>query len=199
MKRTLLAIALLTLASLAHAAEDALARATFAGGCFWCVEADYDKLPGVVSTTSGYTGGKVPNPTYEQVSAGRTGHTEAVEIVYDPKKVSYERLLEYFWHNIDPTTPNAQFCDHGSQYRSAIFYHDEEQRRLAEQSKRELAKTKPFKAPIVTEIVPAQAFYPAEDYHQNYYKKNPIRYSLYRSGCGRDARLRELWGDQAGK
>lgn len=199
MKRTLLAIALLALAPFAHAAESGLARATFAGGCFWCVEADFDKLPGVVSTTSGYTGGKVPNPTYEQVSAGRTGHAEAVLVVYDPKKVSYERLLEYFWHTIDPTTPNAQFCDAGSQYRSAIFYHDEEQRRLAEQSRRELEKTKPFGAPIVTEIVPAKSFYVAEDYHQDYYRKNPIRYSFYRTGCGRDARLQTLWGDKAGK
>ncbi len=199
MKRTLLAIALLALAPFAHAAESGLARATFAGGCFWCVEADFDKLPGVVSTTSGYIGGKTPNPTYEQVSAGRTGHAEAVLVVYDPKKVSYERLLEYFWHTIDPTTPDAQFCDAGSQYRSAIFYHDEEQHRLAEQSRRELERSKPFTAPIVTEIVPAKSFYVAEDYHQDYYRKNPIRYSFYRTGCGRDSRLQSLWGDKAGK
>ncbi|MFZ5556692.1 MAG: peptide-methionine (S)-S-oxide reductase MsrA [Pseudomonadota bacterium] len=199
-KGTILNAALLALtAGAAAAADNGLARATFAGGCFWCTESDFDKVPGVVSTTSGYIGGQTRNPTYEQVSAGRTGHAEAVLVVYDPKKVSYERLLEVYWHSIDPTTPNAQFCDAGSQYRSAIFYHNDEQRRLAEASKEKLERNKPFKAPIVTEIVPAKEFFAAEDYHQDYYKKNPIRYNFYRTGCGRDARLKELWGDKAGK
>jgi peptide-methionine (S)-S-oxide reductase len=189
------ALVLLVLASAPAASSEGLARATFAGGCFWCVEADFDKVPGVVSTTSGYTGGHARNPTYEQVVSGRTGHTEAVLIVYDPKKVSYERLLEVFWRNIDPTTPNAQFCDVGSQYRSAIFYHNEEQRQAAEASKRKLEMDKPFKAPIVTEILPTKDFHVAEDYHQDYYRKNPVRYSFYRTGCGRDARLKELWGE----
>ncbi len=176
-----------------------LAKATFAGGCFWCVEADFDKIDGVVSTISGYIGGKTPNPTYEQVSGGGTGHTEAVEIVYDPRKVSYERLLEYFWHNIDPTVKNEQFCDVGSQYRAAIFYHDETQKKLAEASKLQLDKNKPFRRAIVTEITPATTFYRAEEYHQDYYLRNPIRYKYYRAGCGRDARLKSLWGDLAGK
>ncbi len=174
-----------------------LAKATFAGGCFWCVESDFDKVEGVVSTTSGYIGGKVTNPTYSQVSAGGTGHTEAVEIVYDPRKVSYERLLEVFWVNVDPTVKDRQFCDVGSQYRTGIFVHDEAQRRAAEASKAAVERSKPFKAPIVTPIETATTFYPAEEYHQDYYKKNPIRYTFYRTGCGRDARLRELWGDAA--
>jgi peptide-methionine (S)-S-oxide reductase len=177
----------------------ARAKATFAGGCFWCVESDFDKVDGVISTTSGYIGGRVPNPTYQQVSAGGTGHTEAVEIVYDPGKVSYEKLLEVFWVNVDPTVRDRQFCDIGSQYRTGIFVHDEAQRRAAEASKAALEKSKPFKAPIVTPIETATTFYPAEDYHQDYYKKNPIRYRYYRTGCGRDARLRELWGDAAGR
>lgn len=171
-----------------------LAKATFAGGCFWCMEADFDKVEGVVSTTSGYISGHKANPTYKEVSAGGTGRAEAVEIVYDPRKVSYEALLEVFWRSIDPTTPNRQFCDVGDQYRTAIFYHDEQQKRLAEASKRRLEQTKPFKAPIVTEIVPAGKFYAAEGSHQDFYKKNPIRYAFYRNGCGRDQRLQELWG-----
>jgi peptide-methionine (S)-S-oxide reductase len=175
-------------------ASPAPARATFAGGCFWCMEGPFDKLPGVISTTSGYTGGKVKNPTYEQVSTGRTGHAEAVQVVYDPKLVSYDKLLDVFWHNIDPTQRDGQFCDHGSQYRTAIFYHDEEQHRLAVASRAALAKNQPFKGDIVTQIVKAEEFYPAEDYHQDYYKKNPTRYKFYRAGCGRDARLKELWG-----
>ncbi len=175
------------------------AKAIFAGGCFWCVESDYDKLPGVISTTSGYIGGTVANPTYEQVSAKGTGHAEAVEIVYDPKKVTYERLVEYFWHTIDPTTRDRQFCDGGTPYRSAIFALDAEQLKIAQASKAALEKSKPFKQPVVTEIVLATKFYPAEDYHQDYYLKNPVRYKYYRSGCGRDARLKELWGDKAGK
>ena len=174
------------------------AKATFAGGCFWCVEADFDKLPGVISTTSGYIGGRLANPSYEQVAAKLTGHAEAVQIVYDPAKVSYERLLQHFWHNIDPTTKDAQFCDHGSPYRTAIFAHGDEQLRAALASKAALEKDKPFKGAIVTEIVAAGPFYAAEEYHQDYYRKNPVRYKFYRSNCGRDARLKQLWGDKAG-
>jgi peptide-methionine (S)-S-oxide reductase len=175
-----------------------LAKATFAGGCFWCMEHPFDSLEGVVSVMSGYTGGTKKNPTYQEVSAGGTGHTESVQIVYDPAKIGYRKLLEVFWHNIDPTTPNRQFCDAGNQYRSAVFYHDEEQKRLVEESKRELERTKPFRGSIVTEIAPASVFYPAEEYHQRYYKKNPVRYKFYRYNCGRDQRLKELWGAKAG-
>ncbi|HYT53508.1 MAG TPA: peptide-methionine (S)-S-oxide reductase MsrA [Verrucomicrobiae bacterium] len=170
------------------------AKATFAGGCFWCMEPPYDELEGVISTIAGYTGGTKKNPTYEEVSAGTTGHAEAVQITYDPTKISYEKLLDVFWRNIDPLTANAQFCDSGSQYRSAIFYHDEAQKNLAEASKKRLQSR--FKQPIVTEIVRATEFYPAEDYHQDYYKKNPIRYKIYRYGCGRDQRLQKLWGTE---
>jgi len=169
-----------------------VAKATFAAGCFWCVEAAFDKVPGVISTTSGYTGGTKKNPTYEEVSAGGTGHAESVEVAYDPAKVSYEKLLDTFWHNVDPLVKDRQFCDAGHQYRSAIFYHDETQKRLAEASRTEVQKR--FKQPIQTEIVAAAQFYPAEEYHQDYYKKNPLRYKFYRSGCGRDKRLTELWG-----
>jgi peptide-methionine (S)-S-oxide reductase len=172
--------------------------ATFAGGCFWCMEPPFDKLDGVISTTSGYTGGKTKNPSYQEVSAGNTGHAESVRIVYDPSKISYSRLLEVFWHNIDPTALNRQFCDSGNQYRSAIFYHNEMQKKLALESKLSLEKTKPFQGPIVTEITPASEFYPAEEYHQDYYRKNPIRYKYYRYSCGRDKRLKELWGNEAG-
>jgi len=168
--------------------------ATFAGGCFWCMEGPFDKLEGVISTTSGYTGGHTKNPTYKQTSTGRTGHTEAVQIVYDPEHISYEKLLDVFWHNIDPTTPDQQFCDRGSQYRSEIFYHDDEQKQLAETSKAALNKNKPFSEPVVTQVTKASTFYAAEDYHQDYYKKNPIRYRYYRHGCGRDKRLEQLWG-----
>ncbi len=171
------------------------AIATFAGGCFWCMEPPYDKLDGVISTTSGYIGGHKENPTYKEVSAGDTGHTEAVQVVYDPTKVSYTRLLAVFWPNVDPTTPDRQFCDRGSQYRTGIFYHDEEQMRLANASKESLKETKPFVAPIVTEIAAAGKFYPAEEYHQDYYLKNPLRYKFYRFNCGRDQRLKELWGE----
>lgn len=177
----------------------AVAKATFAGGCFWCVEADFDKIEGVLLTTSGYIGGRLANPTYEQVSAGGSGHAEAVEVVFDPRKVSYAQLVEYFWRTVDPTAKDRQFCDIGSQYRTGIFVHDEAQRRVAEASKSALERTKPFKAPIVTEIAPATTFYPAEEYHQDYYRKNPIRYKFYRTNCGRDARLKQLWGEQAGK
>jgi peptide-methionine (S)-S-oxide reductase len=169
------------------------AVATFAGGCFWCVEADFDKVPGVISTTSGYIGGKEQNPTYQQVSSGGTSHTEAVEIVYDPSKVSYEKLLDTFWRNHDPLAKNRQFCDSGPQYRPGIFYHDEEQRKLAEESKK--AVQAKFAPRIVhTEVTRAGAFYKAEDYHQDYYEKNPLRYKFYRYNCGRDQRLEELWG-----
>ena len=169
-------------------------KATFAGGCFWCVEADFDKVPGVVSTTSGYIGGSTANPTYEQVSAKTTGHAEAVEIVFDPAKVRYEQLLEIYWRTIDPTTPDRQFCDVGSPYRTAIFTHGPQQAAAAAASKAALEKNKPFKEPIVTTVEPAGAFYAAEGYHQDYYKKNPVRYSYYRTSCGRDARLQVLWG-----
>ena len=168
--------------------------ATFAGGCFWCMVPPFAKLAGVVSVTSGYTGGHVKDPTYEQVSAGETGHAEAIQIMYDSHKISYEKLLEVFWHNIDPTALNYQFCDHGNQYRSGIFYHTEAQKRLAEESKAAIEKLKLFKDPIATEITKASAFYKAEEYHQDFYKKNPVRYKFYRYHCGRDSRLAELWG-----
>ncbi len=173
-------------------------KAVFAGGCFWCMEAPFDKLPGVVSVTSGYTGGHTKNPTYEEVSAGGTGHAEAVQVVYDSSKVSYSSLLKVFWQNIDPTVANRQFCDAGHQYRSAIFYKGEEQHKAALQSKAALEKNKPFREQVMTEIIAATEFYPAEEYHQHYYKKNPLRYKFYRNGCGRDKRLKELWGDAAG-
>ena len=173
---------------------DAIGIATFAGGCFWCTEADFDKVPGVISTTSGYIGGTTVNPTYKQVSAGKTGHVEAVQVRFDPAKTNFAKLLAAFWPTIDPLTPDRQFCDGGSQYRSAIFYHDAEQKRQAEASKAALAASGRFTQPIVTEILPATEFYPAEEYHQDYHVKNPIRYSYYRSNCGRDARLAEVWG-----
>jgi len=193
-----LAVALPALAATSTAIPPGHAVATFAGGCFWCMEPPYDKIPGVTATISGYTGGRTANPTYEQVSSGTTGHAEAVQVVYDPKKVTYEKLLEVFWVNVDPTVKDRQFCDGGTQYRTGIFYHDEAQRRAAEASKAALEKSKPFKEPIVTPIEMASAFYPAEEYHQDYYMKNPVRYNFYRTGCGRDARLKQLWGDKAG-
>jgi peptide-methionine (S)-S-oxide reductase len=171
-----------------------LEKATFAGGCFWCMEPAFDKLPGVKSVISGYTGGQKLNPTYEEVSSGTTGHAESIEITYDPAVISYSKLLDVFWHNIDPTVKDRQFCDVGSQYRSAIFYHNEEQKRSAEASKKALEESKRFPGPVYTEIVAATTFYPAEEYHQKYYQKNPIRYKYYRYGCGRDQRLKELWG-----
>jgi len=198
------ALMALSVAVAAHAGAQApkdpppgKALATFAGGCFWCMEAPYDKLDGVISTTSGYMGGTRKNPTYGEVSSGSTGHTEVVQVVYDPAKVSYEKLLDVYWHNVDPTVTDRQFCDVGSQYRTAIFVHTEEQRKAAEKSKDEVAKTKPFKEPIVTPVVAAGDFWPAEDYHQDYYIKNPVRYTYYRTGCGRDARLKSLWGAAA--
>lgn len=175
-------------------AQTGTAKATFAGGCFWCVEADFDKVEGVLSTTSGYIGGKTTNPTYEQVALGGTGHAEAVEIVFDPAKVSYEKLLDVFWRNIDPVAKDRQFCDTGDMYRTAIFVHDAEQLRLAEASKKALEASGRFSLPIQTEIVLATKFYPAEDYHQDFYKKNPGKYSFYRWNCGRDARLEQIWG-----
>jgi len=191
--RTLFAILALALASPAAAGE---ARATFAGGCFWCMEPPFDAVEGVISTTSGYAGGPEKSPSYKDVSAGRTGHLEAIQVVYDPAKVSYEQLLEVFWHNVDPLQDDGQFCDRGNQYRTAIFPHDDEQRRLAEKSKTALAGR--FERPIVTRILTGADFYPAEAYHQDFYKKDPVRYYSYRRGCGRDARLKQLWGDEAG-
>jgi peptide-methionine (S)-S-oxide reductase len=193
-----LAIAIAGSAAGAAPAATATATAIFAGGCFWCMEPPFDKLDGVISTTSGYTGGNVANPTYEAVSSGRTGHAEAVRVEYDPKKIGYDRLLETFWHNIDPTDAGGQFCDRGNQYRAEIFYSNEEQRVAAEHSRTALAAKKPFPQPIVTDIVAASTFYPAEEYHQDYYLKNPLRYKFYRHGCGRDRRLESLWGTAAG-
>jgi peptide-methionine (S)-S-oxide reductase len=184
--------ALVLLVAAGPAGGQDLATATFAGGCFWCMEPPFDVLDGVVRTTAGYTGGTTPDPTYREVSAGRTGHAEAVQVVYDPRKVTYARLLEVFWRNIDPTTPDRQFCDAGHQYRSAIFVHDDAQRRLAEESKAAVARE--LGRPVVTEIVAASTFYPAEEYHQDYYRKNPVRYKFYRYTCGRDQRLEALWG-----
>jgi peptide methionine sulfoxide reductase msrA/msrB len=179
--------------------QTGLATATFAGGCFWCVESDFEKVPGVVEVLSGYTGGHTMNPTYEEVSAGGTGYVEAVQVIYDPGRVSYKDLLDYFWHHVDPTDPGGQFVDRGSQYRSVIFYHDAEQKRLAEASKTALEKSGRFHKPIVTEIVPFTKFYKAEDYHQDYYKKNPLRYKFYRWNSGRDQFLKEAWGDEKEK
>lgn len=181
----------------AEAPPPGLAVATFAGGCFWCMEPPFDALPGVVSTTSGYTGGERANPTYQEVSAGSTGHAEAVRVVYDPARIGYAQLLDVFWRNIDPVAVDHQFCDHGSQYRSGIFVHDAEQRRLAEASREALAASGRLPGPIATEITDAGPFWIAESYHQDYYLKNPARYKYYRWGCGRDARLAELWGGTA--
>ena len=186
---------LLCLAAIGVADAQERARATFAGGCFWCMEGPFDHVPGVVSTTSGYTGGSVKKPSYEQVSSGATGHAEAVDVVYDPAKVTYAQLLDVFWHNVDPLDGGGQFCDRGNQYRTAIFYHDDEQQRLAEQSKQALEASGKLKKKIVTQIVPAGEFYAAEDYHQDYYLRNPIRYKYYRFNCGRDDRLKQLWGE----
>ncbi|MBQ0711985.1 MAG: peptide-methionine (S)-S-oxide reductase MsrA [Porticoccus sp.] len=168
-------------------------KAVFGGGCFWCMEPPYDKLEGVISTTSGYTGGHLESPSYQDVSSGRSGHVEVVEVSYDPEKVSYQQLLDVFWVNIDPLNSRGQFCDNGSQYLSAIFYLNEHQRRAAENSLKVLVESNILKGKIATTIRPAEKFYPAEEYHQNYYKKNPIRYHYYRHGCGRDKRLEALW------
>jgi peptide-methionine (S)-S-oxide reductase len=177
------------------AASSNLGKAYFAGGCFWCMEEAFEKVEGVLSATSGYMGGTVANPSYEEVSAGRTGHAESVEVVYDPAKVSYQKLLDAFWHNVDPITPNAQFCDHGSQYRSAIFFQTDEEKRTSDASKQAIEQSKRFNEPIVTQIVMASQFYPAEEYHQDFYKKNPVRYKFYKYNCGRTKRLEELWGN----
>jgi peptide-methionine (S)-S-oxide reductase len=205
MKRTsglAIILSILLAASAAAAAGGAMIgkpgsteTATFAGGCFWCMEPPYDKLPGVLKTTVGYTGGHKQNPTYEEVSAGGTGHAESVEIVFDPSKVSYDKLLDIFWRNIDPLVKDRQFCDLGTQYRTAIFYHGEAQRKAAEASKKLIEEAKGWK--VATQIVPASTFWPAEEYHQDYHDKNPIRYKYYRFGCGRDQRLDELWGREA--
>jgi len=186
------AIAAALLLACAPAAIAADAVATFAGGCFWCTESDFEKVPGVISATSGYTGGRVANPTYEQVSDGGTGHAESVQVRYDPAKVSYAQLLQAYWHSVDPTVKDQQFCDHGNQYRTAIFVGNAEERKLAESTRAEVARQ--LAVPVYTEIVEAGPFYAAEDYHQDYYKKNPLRYKFYRGGCGRDARLEQVWG-----
>ena len=181
----------------ADAGEPAmLETATFAGGCFWCMEGPFDVIDGVVSTTAGYTGGTLPNPSYEQVSAGGTGHAESVQVIYDPQRVTYEKLLDVFWHNIDPTVVDQQFCDHGNQYRTAIFVRNDEERKLAEASKKQVEAQ--LKKPIYTEIVQAGVFYAAEDYHQDFYVKNPAKYKFYRWNCGRDQRLEQIWGPKKG-
>ena len=194
---TVLALAgvfLAVMATQTTAEETEHAKATFAGGCFWCVEEAFEKVSGVISATSGYTGGNVDNPTYRQVTSGQTGHAEAVEVIYDPAQITYAQLLDVFWRNVDPTVVDRQFCDFGDQYRTAIFVHGDEQMRLAEASKKALEESKPFADPIVTPIVAASTFYPAEDYHQDYYKRNPLRYKYYKWNCGRAQRLEELWG-----
>jgi peptide-methionine (S)-S-oxide reductase len=170
------------------------AKAFFAGGCFWCMEEAFEKVDGVISVVSGYMGGDLANPTYEQVSAGGTGHAESVEVLYDPARVNYAKLLDEFWRNVDPLTPDAQFCDHGSQYRSVVFYLNDEEKRMAEESKQAIEQSKRFTQPVVTQVVKVSVFYPAEDYHQDFYKKNPIRYKFYKYTCGRAQRLVELWG-----
>lgn len=178
--------------SLAIADNQNIQKATFAGGCFWCMEEPFDQLKGVISTTSGYTGGSVSNPTYKQVSAGNTGHAEAVEVKYDANQITYEKLLNVFWRNIDPTVQNKQFCDTGNQYRSEIFYHNDQQKKIAQASKAKIQKQ--LNKNIFTQITPAKKFYPAEDYHQNYYKNQALLYKYYRYRCGRDQRLQEIWG-----
>src|SRR5688572_11786908 len=193
MKRSLLVLLAVLLPPLAAQAQKT-EKAAFAAGCFWCTEEAFEKVPGVVSAVSGYMGGSVKKPTYEQVSSGRTGHTEVVQVTYDPAKLSYETLLQTFWLNHDPTVKDRQFCDSGSQYRPEVFYHSEEQKRLAEASKAKWEKDKPFRQPIVTPVTPAAEFWPAEGYHQDYYKKNPVQYRFYVTGCGRYARLDQLWG-----
>ncbi len=185
-------IGLLSVALLAQAASAATATAIFAGGCFWCTESDFEKLPGVIAAESGYTAGKTPNPTYKSISTGTTGHTEAVRVTYDPAKVTYSQLVEYFWKTIDPSEKDKQFCDSGSQYRSGIYWGNEAERQIATASRDALLKTGRFKM-IHTELAAASTFYPAEEYHQDYYKKNPVRYAYYRNGCGRDAQLKRVW------
>ena len=195
----LLALATTPRAQDAPAPREGVAVATFGSGCFWCTEADFDKVPGVLTTTSGYMGGKTPNPSYEQVGTGRTGHAEVMQLTYDPSKVSYRQLLDHYWRTTDVLDGTGQFCDRGSQYRPAIFTHTPEQLKLATEAKAALEKSGRFDKPIAVEIAPATAFTAAEDYHQDYYKKNPLRYKFYRHGCGREARLEALWGAEAGK
>ena len=190
-------LAAFTAATVSATSGDGLATATFAGGCFWCVESDFDAVPGVVETVSGYTGGTAADPTYKQVTEGGTGHREAVQIRYDPKKVSYERLLHVFWRSVDPTDDGGQFCDRGESYQTAIFVGNEEERRIAEASKEALEVSQVLDARVVTPVEAAKEFYPAEGYHQDYYTKNPVRYRFYRFSCGRDSRVQQLWGDQA--
>ena len=199
MKRLLAVTLFLSMLAPAALAQNAVpsgktAKATFAGGCFWCTEADFDKVEGVISTTSGYIGGKTENPTYQQVSRGGTGHAEAVEVVYDPSKVPYEKLLDVYWRSIDPLVKDRQFCDSGDMYRTAIFYHGPEQQKLADKSKQDIEASGRFKLPIQTEITAASKFYAAEDYHQDFHTKNPSKYSFYRWNCGRDQRLEQIWG-----
>jgi peptide-methionine (S)-S-oxide reductase len=195
---SLIAVAALVMPLAAQAQRVTTETAIFASGCFWCTEVDFDKVDGVVTTTSGYIGGKTANPTYQQVTSGTTGHTEAVKIEFDPAKVNYARLVEIFWRTMDPLDAGGQFCDRGSGYRSGIFPVNAEQQRIAEASKQKLIDEKRFKQPIVTEITPGQTFWNAEEYHQDFYRKNPGRYYSYRAGCGRDARVRALWGNEAG-
>lgn len=194
LKRCILLLTLLCSVALANSSWGDSRQALFAGGCFWCMEADFEKLPGVLSVTSGYTGGNTANPNYKAVSRGGTGHYEAVNINYDPTVISYAQLLEVFWRNIDPYDDRGQFCDKGESYRSAIFTGDETEARLARQSKKQAQETLATAQPLVTSIVEASEFYPAEEYHQDYYKKNPVRYKYYRWNCGRDQRLEALWG-----
>jgi peptide-methionine (S)-S-oxide reductase len=194
---TLFATLFATPATPAPVKNDGESIATFAGGCFWCTESDFEKVPGVISAVSGYTGGRVAKPTYAQVSHGGTGHAESVQVRFDPAKVSYEQLLKVYWHSVDPTVKDRQFCDTGTQYRTAIFAHDAEQQRLAEATRAEVEKQ--LGVPVYTEVVAADTFYPAEDDHQDYYKKNPLRYKFYRANCGRDARLEQIWGPKKAK
>ena len=190
-------LAVFTATTVSAASDDELATAVFAGGCFWCVESDFDKVPGVVETISGYTGGTVEDPNYKQVTAGGTGHREAVQIRYDPKQVSYERLLHIFWRSVDPTDGGGQFCDRGESYQTAVFAGNEEERRLAEASREALERSMVLDGPVVTPVEKAGEFYPAEDYHQDYYTKSPFRYRYYRFACGRDSRVQQLWGKEA--
>lgn len=193
------AVCLLGLFSIPHLALAKTETAILAGGCFWCLEADYEKLDGVIEAVSGYAGGHVDNPTYKQVSAGRSGHLEVIKITYDTSKLSYPQILDYFWRHVDPTRNDGQFCDHGTQYRPAIFYQNRQQQQQALASLAHIRKIKPFKAAIKVELIAAKTFYPAEKYHQNYYKKNPYRYKFYRYSCGRDARVMQLWGSTEDK
>ena len=192
--KILIALLVISIPAISHA-ENKSAVATFAGGCFWCMEKPFDKLDGVISTISGYMGGHVDNPSYEQVSTGRTGHYEVIQVTYNPEKINFSQLLDVFWHNIDPTDVRGQFCDKGQQYTSVAFYHDDQQHDVIKESLAYLKSNKPFDKQIVTQVLPAATFYAAEEYHQDYYLKNPIRYRYYRFSCGRDAKLKELWGE----